>query len=59
MMSREKPQAATPAMHPEKYERDLNPKAMAGRISALVNLTRRKISAIPMTTKRRINGWQI
>jgi hypothetical protein len=30
-MSREKPQAATPRKHPELYERDLNPNAMAGQ----------------------------
>ena len=30
-MSREKPQAATPTKHPEPYERDLNPNAMAGQ----------------------------
>src|SRR5688572_21293589 len=31
VMSREKPQAETPKKHPEQYERDLNPDAMAGQ----------------------------
>src|SRR5687767_9385025 len=31
MMSRQKPQAETPEKHPETYQRDLNPDAMAGQ----------------------------
>jgi hypothetical protein len=30
-MSRQKPQAETPEKHPETYQRDLNPNAMAGQ----------------------------